>query len=165
MTELSAGGQAFSELLVEVFRVKGLLLAAGDALTRPDGLTSARWQVLGVVDHGPVTVAQVARTMGLTRQSVRQTADALARDGMVVFADNPADRRARLMTLTGTGRAALRRVEDRQAGWASAVAGRLPRSELRAALAVLRDLGDLLEDERERDLLPGGDARGLGTEQ
>ncbi|WP_459718146.1 MarR family winged helix-turn-helix transcriptional regulator [Actinophytocola sp. KF-1] len=150
MTELNAGGQAFSELLVEVFRVNGLLLAAGDALTRPDGLTCARWQVLGVVDHGPVTVAQVARTMGLTRQSVRQTAEALAGAGMVVFVDNPADRRARLMTLTDAGRAALRRVEQRQAGWASAVAGRLPHSELRAALAVLRDLGDLLEDEQER---------------
>lgn len=150
MTELSPGGQAFSELLVEVFRVNGLLLAAGDALTRPAGLTSARWQVLGVVDHGPVTVAQVARTMGLTRQSVRQTAEALARDGLVVFTGNPADRRARLMTLTEAGRTALRYVKQRQAGWASAVAGRMPHSELRAALAVLRDLGDLLEDEHGR---------------
>lgn len=150
MTELSPGGWTFSELLVEVFRVNGLLLAAGDALTRPAGLTSARWQVLGVVDHGPVTVAQVARTMGLTRQSVQQTADALARDGMVAFTDNPADRRARLMTLTDTGRTALRYVEERQAGWASAIAERMPRSDLRAALAVLRDLGDLLEDEHRR---------------
>ena len=150
MTELSPRGWAFSELLVEVFRVNGLLLAAGDALTRPNGLTSARWQVLGVVDHGPVTVAQVARTMGLTRQSVQQTADALARDGMVEFVDNPADRRARLMALTETGRAALRHVEERQAGWASAIGARLPHTDLRAALAVLRDLGDLLEDEHGR---------------
>ena len=150
MTELSAGGVAFSDLLVEVFRVNGLLLAAGDALTQPDGLTSARWQVLGVVDHGPVTVAQVARTMGLTRQSVRQTADALVRDDMVEFADNPADRRARRMTLTATGRSALRRVEARQADWASAIAGRMPHSDLCSALAVLRDLGDLLEDENGR---------------
>lgn len=150
MTELSPGGWAFSELLVEVFRVNGLLLAAGDALTRPAGLTSARWQVLGVVDHAPTTVAQVARTMGLTRQSVRQTAEALARDGMVVFTDDPADRRARRMALTETGRTALRHVEERQAGWASAIAGRLPHSDLRAALAVLRDLGDLLEDGHDR---------------
>jgi DNA-binding MarR family transcriptional regulator len=150
VTELSTGGHAFSDLLVEVFRVNGLLLAAGDALTRPDGLTSARWQVLGVVDHGPVTIAQVARTMGLTRQAVRQTADALVRGGMVAFVDNPADRRARLMTLTDTGRAALRRVEERQAGWASTTAERLPHSDLRAALAVLRDLGDILEDEHGR---------------
>ncbi len=150
MTELSPAGWTFSELLVEVFRVNGLLLAAGDALARPAGLTSARWQVLGVVDHGQATVAQVARTMGLTRQTVRQTADALVRDGLIELTDNPAHRRARLMTLTAAGRTALRYVEERQAGWASAVAERLPRTDLRAALAVLRDLGDLLEDQDDR---------------
>jgi DNA-binding MarR family transcriptional regulator len=145
VTALSPGGQAFSELLVEVFRVNGLLLAAGDDLARPAGLTSARWQVLGVVDHGPVTVAQVARVMGLTRQSVQQTADALVRDGLVALVPNPAHRRARLLTLTPTGRTALRYVEEQQSGWANAIAERLPHSELRACLGALRDLGDLLE--------------------
>jgi DNA-binding MarR family transcriptional regulator len=147
VTGLHPGGRAFSELLVEVFRVNGLLLAAGDELARPAGLTSARWQVLGVVDHGPVTVAQVARIMGLTRQSVQQTADALVREKMVELVPNPADRRARLMTLTPTGRKALRYVEEQQSGWANAIAERLPHAELRACLAVLRDLGDLLDDQ------------------
>jgi DNA-binding MarR family transcriptional regulator len=145
MTGLSPGGWAFTELLVEVFRVNGLLLAAGDELARPVGVTSARWQVLGVVDHGPATVAQVARTMGLTRQSVQQTADALVRDGLVELADNPAHLRAKLMTLTPAGRSALRYVEERQKGWANQIAERLPHTELRACLSVLRDLGDLLE--------------------
>ena len=146
MTGLNQSGWAFSELLVEVFRVNGLLLAAGDELARPAGLTSARWQVLGVVDHGPATVAQVARTMGLTRQSVQQTTEALVRDGLVELVANPAHRRARLMTLTPAGRTALREVEVRQAGWANAIAERLPHTELRACVAVLRDLGDLLEE-------------------
>lgn len=145
VTGLSPRGREFSELLVEVFRVNGLLLAAGDELARPAGLTSARWQVLGVVDHGPSSVAQVARTMGLTRQSVRQTADALARDGMIEFHENPNHRRAKLMVLTDSGRTALRYVEEQQAGWANAIGERLPLSELRSTHAVLRDLGDLLE--------------------
>lgn len=147
VTGLHPGGRAFSELLVEVFRVNGLLLAAGDELARPAGLTSARWQVLGVVDHGPATVAQVARIMGLTRQSVQQTADALVRDKLVDLVENPAHQRARLMTLTPTGREALRYVEEQQSGWANAIAERLPHTELRACLAVLRDLGDLLDDQ------------------
>jgi DNA-binding MarR family transcriptional regulator len=146
VTELSRGGWAFSELLVEVFRVNGLLLAAGDELARPVGLTSARWQVLGVIDHGPATVAQVARIMGLTRQSVQQTADALVRDELVVLVTNPADRRAKLLRLSPAGRTALRYVEEQQSGWANAIAERLPHSELRACLAVLHDLGDLLEE-------------------
>jgi DNA-binding MarR family transcriptional regulator len=146
MTELRPDGQVFSALLVEVFRVNGLLLTAGDELARPAGLTSARWQVLGVVDHGPATVAQVARIMGLTRQSVQQTADALVRDELVALVPNPAHRRAKLMTLTPAGRTALRYVEERQAGWANTIAERLPHAELKACLGALRDLGDMLEE-------------------
>lgn len=99
MTSLTDRGREFPALLVEVFRLNGLLLAAGDRLTAPSGPTSARRQVLGVVDHGPCTVAQVARAMGLTRQAVRETANALAREGAVELRDNPADRRAKLLVL------------------------------------------------------------------
>ncbi|MBE1605027.1 DNA-binding MarR family transcriptional regulator [Actinopolymorpha pittospori] len=143
---LTGRGLEFSHLLVEVFRLNGLLLAAGDELARPAGLTSARWQVLGVVDHGPSTVAQVARAMGLTRQTVQQTANSLAHDGMITFQDNPRDRRARLLTLTPRGTSALREVERRQAAWANQISSRLSLSELRAASSTLRDLGDLLEE-------------------
>ncbi|QQQ80770.1 MarR family transcriptional regulator [Saccharothrix sp. 6-C] len=146
MTDLSDRGREFSNLLVEVFRVNGLLLAAGDGLAEPAGLTSARWQVLGVVDHGPRTIAQVARVMGLTRQAVRQTAAGLVRDGMAEFRDNVRDRRARLLALTPRGRAALREVELRQAAWANDVAARMPLAELRAVTGTLRDLGDLVEE-------------------
>jgi DNA-binding MarR family transcriptional regulator len=145
VTALTTRGLEFSELVVEVFRVNGLLLSAGDQLARPAGLTSARWQVLGVVDHRPTTVAEVARIMGLTRQTVRQTANALAGEGMILLQDNPRDRRARLMTLTPRGRTALRQVERRQATWANQVASRMTAAELRAATEMLRDLGDLLE--------------------
>ncbi|OLF05494.1 MarR family transcriptional regulator [Actinophytocola xinjiangensis] len=145
MSQLTTGGAEFSELLVEVFRVNGLLLSAGDELSRPSGLTSARWQILGVIDHDPATVAQVARTMGLTRQTVQQTANALARDDMIVFQDNPRDRRARVMALTPRGRVALRQVERRQAVWANTVAARMAVTELRAATGTLRDLADLLD--------------------
>ncbi|OLF05405.1 MarR family winged helix-turn-helix transcriptional regulator [Actinophytocola xanthii] len=144
MTALTERGLEFSQLLVEVFRVNGLLLAAGDRLARPAELTSARWQVLGVVDHEPATAAQVARIMGLTRQSVQQTANALAKDRMIEFLDNPRDRRARLIALTDRGRTALRQVELRQAAWANQVADRLSVADLRAATGTLHDLGDLL---------------------
>lgn len=145
MASLTDRGQEFSELLLEIFRVNGLLLSAGDALARPAGLTSARWQVLGVLDHGPVTVAEVARTMGLTRQTVRQTAASLASAGMLDYEVNPRDRRARLLVLTTRGRTALRSVERRQAAWANQVAARMSPRDLRSAIGTLRDLGDLLE--------------------
>lgn len=145
MVDPTERGQEFSELVGEVFRVHGLLLAAGDSLARPAGLTSARWQVLRVVAHGPATVAQVARTMGLTRQTVRETVSSLVSLGMLAHEDNPHDRRARLLVLTSRGRSALRAVARRQATWARALAARTSATDLRTAAEVLRDLGDLLE--------------------
>lgn len=145
MVELGSGGLAFSDLVIEVFRLNGLLLAAGDDLARPAGLTSARWQVLGVVDHQPSPVAHVARTMGLTRQSVQQTADALAREGFIRFEENPHHRRAKLMVLTRRGRSALRLVEQRQAEWANRIADQATLTELQSATETLRDLGRRVE--------------------
>jgi DNA-binding MarR family transcriptional regulator len=134
--------EVFSDLVIEVFRANSTLLAEGDELTRPVGLTSARWQVLGVVEHGPAPVAQVARAMGLTRQSVQQTADALVGEGMLAFADNPHHRRARLLTLTPRAEQAMERLRADQARWAGERAERFTAAELATALGVLRRLAD-----------------------
>jgi DNA-binding MarR family transcriptional regulator len=142
---LSPRALAVSDLAVEVFRANGALIAAGDALARPAGLTSARWQVLGVVDHAPQTVADVARTMGLRRQSVRQTADALVAEGLAVFTDNPRHRRAKLVAPTESGRRALAEVERRHAVWADELAAELDPSQVAAATAALRALAAALE--------------------
>lgn len=148
--ELSPRGLAVSELAIEVFRANGALLAAGDALARPAGLTSARWQVLGVIDHAPATVADIARTMGLRRQSVQQTADALAADGLAAFAENPRHRRAKLLDPTPAGRRALAEVERAHAVWADALAASFAPSQIAAAAAALRALTDALEPEGNR---------------
>lgn len=122
MPERKAAAEALTDLILEVFRLNGRLLAAGDALTRPLGQTSARWQVLGAIADEPRTVASIARTMGLARQSVQRTADVLERDGIVEFVDNPAHRRAKLVRLTRRGRWILDRITDAQAEWANDLA-------------------------------------------
>lgn len=145
MSNLTAEGDAFTNLIIEIFRVNGLLLEAGDRLTEPAGLSSARWQVLGVVEHGPISVAHVARSMGLTRQSVQQTADGLEQEGFIVYTDNPHHRRSKLMQLTPKGRAALDYVDRERIAWANATAAGLTTEELRAALALLHQLRERLK--------------------
>ena len=108
MSGLHRRGELFTEIVLEVFRLNRLLLDAGDALTAPVGLTSARWQVLGIVEHGPAPVAQVARSMGLTRQSVQETANGLEAEGFIEFAPNPRHHRAKLMVMTPKGDAPWR---------------------------------------------------------
>lgn len=145
MEPLSPRALAASDLVIEVFRANGALLAAGDDLARPAGLTSARWQVLGVIDHAPQTVADVARAMGLRRQSVQQTADALVAEGLAAFADNPRHRRAKLLAPTEAGRRALADVERRHAAWADELAAALDPAQIAAATAALRALTTALE--------------------
>ena len=142
---MDARAQIFTDLLLEVFRVNGLLLAAGDDLTRPVGLTSARWQVLGVAEHGPVPVSHVARTMGLSRQSVQVTANGLGRDGFITFAENPHHRRAKLMRVTEKGERALEYVREQQALWAERIGGEHDLRALEEALETLRGLKGSLE--------------------
>lgn len=147
MAKVSAGAQTLSALVIEVFRLNGLALSAGDLLSGSAGLTSARWQVLGVVDHSPASVADVARVMGLRRQSVQVTADALERDGYIAYVDNPHHRRAKLISLTKEGERALRMVEARHATWANRLGKRVERATLQAALDGLRAVREVLEQD------------------
>jgi len=139
--------EALSDLIVEIFRVNGRLLAAGDHLVADLGLTSARWQVIGAIAIAgqPQTVPAVARTMGLTRQAVQRLINELMADGLVEARPNPNHRRARLFSLTGAGAAAFAGATRRQAPWAEALAAGYSIAEIKAAEAVLRALRDRLE--------------------
>ena len=135
--ERTPAGEAFSELVVQALRVHGLLIAAGNRLAKPAGQTEARWQVLGVVEHGPATVAQIARVFGLARQSVQRTVGSLVRDGLAALEDNPRHRRAKLVRLTPAGEAALRKIQASQRIWADALGAQLGERDLRQATEVL----------------------------
>lgn len=133
---------ALTGLIIEVFRLNGSLLAAGDLLVSDLGLSSARWQVLGAIDGSPVPlpVAHLARNMGLTRQAVQRSVDEMKDDGFVRLVENPHHRRAMLVVMTDKGEAAYRAALDRQSRWAETVARDLSSDEMTAASTVLRAL-------------------------
>ena len=135
-----ADGEALSRLVVQIFRLDGALTAAGDALARPAGQTSARWRVLAAIEHEPLTVAQIARAWSLARQSVQRIADALEHDGLLTYEENPSHRRARLATLTPAGRTALAQIQAAQLAWANDLGGRVGAGDLDAAGAILARL-------------------------
>ena len=142
--ERSELGDAFSELVVRVFRLEGMLAAAGDALAEPAGQSSARWRVLAAVEDEPRSVAQIARAWSLARQSVQRVADLLERDGLVVYEDNPAHRRAKLVRLTPDGRRTLQRIQSAQGEWANVAGEEIGRAALLDANAALDRVIDCL---------------------
>ena len=77
--EDSQKGPVFTEVVLEIFKLGGLLIHEGDLMTSEYGITSARWKILGAIAlvGTSQTVPQIARTMGLTRQAVQRLVDAL----------------------------------------------------------------------------------------
>jgi len=130
-------GDAFTALLGQVIGLTRRFTTAGEALAKPAGQTLARWLVLETIQDKPATVAQIARTLHLARQGVQRLADVLVRDGLAVYQDNPAHRRAKLVRLTPEGRTALRTIQTAQAAWADALGARIGEEELRQASILL----------------------------
>jgi DNA-binding MarR family transcriptional regulator len=72
------------------------------------GLSLARWKVLEVLEgKGSIRQKSLAQELGLAQRSVTQAVEGLAGDGLVERTADPADGRAKLVTLTDEGSAVL----------------------------------------------------------
>ncbi len=138
--------QALTDLILETFSLNGALLAAGDELVRDIGLTSARWQVLGAIalEQRPLTVAQIARRMGLSRQAVQRVVNELEVAGVLEFSDNPDHKRARLVSMTNKGERAYAKADERQTDWAQGLAAEASQQDILTAVGVLRSVNQRL---------------------
>jgi DNA-binding MarR family transcriptional regulator len=154
MPKRTSTGEAATEVILSIFRANGLLLAKGDELAADEGLTSARWQVMGAIALAdrPLTVPQIARRMGLTRQSVHTTVKRLATDGLVELAPNADHRRSQLVRLTEPGARSYAALDRRQAVWVNRLSRGVDRSELETAARVLEELCARLEGEGETSM-------------
>lgn len=144
-SEASKSGDALRQLVLEVFRLNGALLRHGAALTAPLGQTQARWQVIAAVAEATRTVPQIARRMGMSRQSVQRVADLLVADGVLRFEPNPDHARSPLVTLTPEGERIEARLAERGSGWAVAIADGLPSTDLERAVDLVREIIRRLE--------------------
>ena len=131
-----------TELILETFRLNGQLLEAGDRLTAPLGLTSARWQVLGAIEKEgqPLTVAQIGRRMGLSRQAVQRLVNELEPLGFVSLDENPDHKRARLVALTPACAETLRKLDAIQARWANELVGEVSETALKRAVKLMIEI-------------------------
>lgn len=144
--------QLLSGSALATFRLNGQFLALAEQLARPAGLTATRWQVLGAVLRTPLTVSGIARAMGITRQSVQRTADQLAGDGLITYCDNPAHARAKLVTPTDIGRAAVEQIDPQHQAAANAIAEQLDPRIWQEALAALHQLSEALNKSVETSM-------------
>ncbi|WP_439030044.1 MarR family winged helix-turn-helix transcriptional regulator [Gordonia terrae] len=137
--------ELLSASALTTFRLNGQFLALAEGLAEPAGLTATRWQVLGAVLREPLPVAAIARVMGITRQSVQRTADVLVSDGLAEYHENPAHRRAKLVTPTAAGLAAVRAINPGHRTSADRLATILGTERWQRCLDALQDLAAALD--------------------
>jgi DNA-binding MarR family transcriptional regulator len=108
-----------------------------------NGLSLARWKVLETLaGTGSIRQKSLAEQLGLAQRSVTQAVEGLASDGLVERMTDPADGRAKLVTLTAKGSAALAASTTVGDQMLRRMFGSLDRQQ-RASLAALLDaIGD-----------------------
>lgn len=139
----------FTNIVLEVFKLGGLLVNEGDQMTSEHGMTSARWKILGAISltDKPQTVPQIAKSMGLTRQAVQRLVDAMQKDGFVVFEANPDHKKAKLITLSKLGEDTYYLLSKKQSVWAKGCVAKIDKNELNTTLKVLKSISDVFDRE------------------
>jgi DNA-binding MarR family transcriptional regulator len=151
-TKRTRAADALGDLILDVFRLNGLLLTAGDRMVARLGLTSIRWQVLGAIAFAERAqpVAWLARDMGGNRQNVQRIVNDLQKMGLVTLEVNPHHRRASLVVLTENGRRTFDEASRVQAPWANGLAEGLAIKDIDTTRRVVAALRKKLELNDER---------------
>jgi DNA-binding MarR family transcriptional regulator len=145
-------------LIADIYELAGAWRRRGDEIARALGQTQARWQVLSAASPAAKTVPQIARRLGVSRQNVQRIADALVRDRLADFADNPDHRTSPHLVLTQAGEVLLAELSRVASARHAAVAAALDGIDLaglqldvRAILAAVLEAGPSSEKEKDND--------------
>lgn len=106
--------RAFQRLVGAVFRLNGQLLRTAESLSTDLDISTNRWQAIATIRRQPLTVSQIARRIGVSRQSARQTVLKLEQSGLVKLQPNPDHRSSQLVTLTEAGAEIMEILRERQ---------------------------------------------------
>lgn len=132
----------FLDLVLSVFRLNGLLISEGDAMTEKLGLTHARWKVIGAIalSNNGLTVPGIARVLGQSRQAVQRITDVMVEDELLEYHDNPKHKRSVLVLLSAQGIEIYNTLREVQDPWAIEATEEIPVEELETALRLIRRL-------------------------
>jgi len=135
-------GRLLTQIILDTFKLNGVLVLEGDKLVKSLELTSARWKILGALAYGsnPMTVPDIARVMGQSRQAVQRISNEMVKDGLLTTLANPEHKRAKLVKLTDKGAQAYSQAMEKQIPWVNGLASDIKQTELEIAASVLKNL-------------------------
>jgi DNA-binding MarR family transcriptional regulator len=100
------------EALLNIFVTADLLGKEADRVVQPFGLTRAQFDILKILEHqtadGSADQTALGRMLVVNRSNITGIVDRMERDGLVVRAGDPADRRIKRIRVTPKGRRLFR---------------------------------------------------------
>jgi len=94
----------FQLLFGNIIRINGAFLEVAEKVCSEDELiTVPIWRVIAVIRINPMTVSEVAKYLGLKRQSVQSTVNQMKRRSLIRFRKNPNHKTSPLVILTKKG--------------------------------------------------------------
>ncbi|TMO57006.1 MarR family winged helix-turn-helix transcriptional regulator [Pseudoalteromonas phenolica] len=138
----------FTKIVLEIFKVSGMLNIEGDMMAEEFGLSSARWKVLGAIAQTErlLTVSEIARIIGQSRQAAQRLVNALKKDALIKMTDNPKHKRAKFVTLTEEGEEVFWKLWNKQLPWATCGAKALTTLELHATFSAMKKLSEYFSE-------------------
>jgi MarR family transcriptional regulator, organic hydroperoxide resistance regulator len=112
----------------------------------PDGLSLAQYHLLEPLAPGPRTNRELAEQAGISAPTATRMVDGLLQRDLVTRIDDPIDRRAVVISLTDSGRAALTRKQRQYAASRRRLAEAIEPHEQPIATDLLRRLAAVIEE-------------------
>lgn len=121
--------ECFTQFTRALFAAHTMVLKHGDLVTGKYQQTSARWRILGNIEPCPLTVSQIAKQTGYTRQSIQRLADELVDEELATY-ESAIDRRTKNVCITEKGRELLEKLAEYENEWVVRITQRLSVEEL-----------------------------------
>jgi DNA-binding MarR family transcriptional regulator len=132
------------QLFAQLFEAASVGRRTGEVTAAEAGQTQARWQTLWTIGDGALTVPQISRRLGVSRQNIQHLANELRKEGLVEFGPNPDHKTSPLLALTDEGRRTLTRINAAAETAHRAILEQFPLDDVTALRVLLgRFLGAL----------------------
>ena len=132
-------------IVADIFELAGRFRETGETIANTVGQTQARWQVMSAASADALTVPQIARRLGVSRQNVQRIADLLVAENWASFEANPDHRGSPYLILNPRGRDALAKITKAAASSHAAIARKLAGTDIGALHRGLRRLIEATE--------------------
>lgn len=110
-----------------------------------DGINASMRTVMEILSYGgPMTVPEIGRVKGVSRQHVQMVVNTLLEMELIKRQDNPNDKRTYLVSLTWTGKDVYDAIQIREMAELQTLCDQFDTEELRIATKMIQKLNKLI---------------------